>query len=135
MICLKTIRQYCKDDITKIENYDMAINDDTQTWHCHHRLEMTLDNEFALSQQDLIRFDMYYNRPYFELIFLTEEEHYKLHKLASPQCGSNNYMFGKHHSDETRLKLSISNLGKNKGNVSVHKGKHWKLINGKRTYY
>ena len=79
MICERTVKEFCKDDITKIENYEQAINDKTQTWHCHHRLELTLDNDNAHSKQDLIRLGMYYNRPYFELIFLTSKEHRNIH--------------------------------------------------------
>ena len=47
MICIKTAKKFCKDDISKIENYDKAIADTTQTYECHHRLELTLDGEQA----------------------------------------------------------------------------------------
>lgn len=57
---------YCKDDISKIENYDKAMADTAQTWALHHRLELTLDGEFAHTAEELKRLDMYYNRPYFE---------------------------------------------------------------------
>lgn len=116
-------KRYCKDDISKIENYDKAIADTTQTWHIHHRLELTLDGEFAHTHEELKRMDMYYNRPYFELIFLTNSEHCKLgkkgkalsddtrQKLSESKKGNNN-CYGKHHSDETRQKLSESMKGK-----------------------
>ena len=42
MINKKTARSYCKDDISKIENYEEAIND-TELWVCHHRLELTIN--------------------------------------------------------------------------------------------
>lgn len=70
---------FCKDDITKIKNYNEAINDKNNIWHCHHILELTLDNEPALSVKDLMRMNMYYNRPYFELIFLKPKDHHSLH--------------------------------------------------------
>ena len=79
MICELTANAFCKDDISKIENYDKAIADTTQTWHCHHRLELTLEREFAHSKEELKRLGMYYHRPYFELIFLTNSEHNRLH--------------------------------------------------------
>ena len=82
MINITNAKQYCKDDISLIENYDKAISDNTQKWHLHHRLELTLENEYALSKQDLIRHGMYYKRPYFELIFMTEAEHKALHNSA-----------------------------------------------------
>lgn len=28
-------------DLTKIENYDKAVVDETQVWECHHRLELS----------------------------------------------------------------------------------------------
>ena len=37
MINEKRAKSYCKDDISLIENYDKAIADNTQVWHCHHR--------------------------------------------------------------------------------------------------
>ena len=61
MINEQCAHTYCKDDITKIENYDKAINDTAQTWHIHHRLEFTLDEEFAHSKSDLQRMNMYYD--------------------------------------------------------------------------
>lgn len=95
MIHYGRVESFCKDDITKIENYDKAISDTENMWHCHHRLELTLDGEFANNKRELIRLGMYYKRPYFELIFLTEHEHKSLHarnqselarkKMASPQ--------------------------------------------------
>lgn len=71
---------YCKQgEFERIENYELAKADNFKGWDIHHRLELTLDGEYAHSKEDLIRLDMYYNRPYFELIFLTRTEHNKLH--------------------------------------------------------
>lgn len=103
MICIKTAKKFCKDDITLIENYDKAISDQTQTYVCHHRLELTLEGEHANSVQDLIRLDMYYHRPYYELIFLTKSDHYKVHLPYR-------------NTEEFKRKISESN-----------KGRHWKL--------
>ena len=36
--------KYCCEDISLIENYDKAIEDKTQYWHCHHRLETHYKN-------------------------------------------------------------------------------------------
>jgi hypothetical protein len=52
---------------------------------------------------------------------LTEETKYKISKAMS--C-SNNPFYDKHHSKDTKQKISKS-----------LKGKHWKLVNGKRVYY
>lgn len=70
---------FCKDDISKIENYEEAVNDKTQSWDCHHRTEIW----WNCSAQDLIDNECYYHRPAKELIFLTHAAHSKLHsKLA-----------------------------------------------------
>ena len=98
MINERLAKAYCRDDISNIENYDKAIADTTQTWICHHRLELTLDGEYAHTPEELNRMYMYYNRPYFELIFLTKSEHQRIHT--------------QNRSDETRRKLSESHKGK-----------------------
>jgi hypothetical protein len=84
MINIKKQKQkhFCKDDYSLIENYEQAINDKTQYWDLHHRLELTLDGEYAHNVEDLIRMGMYYDRPYFELIYLPHSEHASLHDNA-----------------------------------------------------
>lgn len=77
MINLFTVRSFCKEDISHIENYDKAIADNTQTWDCHHRLEIQGDN--ILSVQELKSQGLYYKRPACELILLTHSEHAILH--------------------------------------------------------
>lgn len=78
MINRKTARSYCKDDISKIENYEQAIND-TELWVCHHRLELTINGEQVHNPDTLSKLGMYKKRPYFELIFMPQAEHIKLH--------------------------------------------------------
>ena len=119
MIDKKRAIKYCKNDISMIENYDKAIADETQVWHCHHR------RETIYSRSGLIEIGEYYNRPACELIFLTSLEHKRLHnlgkhlseetrqKLSEAQKGENNPLFGKHHSAETRKKMSEAQKGKN----------------------
>lgn len=77
MIAFCRVNKYCKDDISLIENYEQALNDSTQTWHCHHRLEIDL----GLSPDDLKEQGLYFNVPAKDLIFLTRNEHIKLHQL------------------------------------------------------
>ena len=96
MINEKQAKKFCKEDISKIKNYDLAIADTTQTWHCHHMTETW----WNCSKQDLIENECYYGRKACELIFLTPAEHNRLHNK------------GKHHSDDTRRKLSESHKGK-----------------------
>ena len=77
------VMRYCKDDLFLIENYKKALND-AEVWDCHHRLE-THDSDgrkrlLEISRKELIKLNMYWDRPANELIFLTREEHYKLHQ-------------------------------------------------------
>ena len=88
-------KKFCKEDISKIENYDKAISDTTQTWHCHHRTEIW----WNCSRKDLIENDCYYNRKALELIFLTPEEHRYIHNK------------GKKMSEYSRRKMSESRKG------------------------
>ena len=109
MIDERRVRKYCRDELSKIENYDKAIADTTTTWHLHHRLELTLDGEFALTVSQLKMHDMYYNRPYYELIFLTPAEHIQLHSMNRSEEARrkiSEVKKGKHHTDEARQKMS-----------------------------
>ena len=74
-----TAQKYCKEHVSNIENYEKALADKIRVWPCHHRLELTLDGQPGCRKADLIRHGMYYNRPAFELIFLSPMEHSLLH--------------------------------------------------------
>ena len=95
MINEQQARKFCKEDLSKIKNYDKAIADTTQTWHCHHMTETW----WNCTRKELIENECYYHRKACELIFLTRSEHRRLH------------MKGKHRSDETRRKMSESLKG------------------------
>ena len=96
--------KYCSEDISLIENYEKAKADDFKGWDIHHRLETHNSDgtrrKRDLSMEDLIALDMYLCRPASELIFMRNEEHTRLHNE------------GKHHSDETRKKISEARKGK-----------------------
>lgn len=128
MIDVKRAQKYCRDDISKIENYEKAIADKSQTWDCHHRDEIrTLPSGITVirSKQDLIENGRYYNCPANELIFLTNTEHRKLHntnmsdetkkKMSETKKdtyqGEKNPFYGKTHSAETRQKMSEAKKG------------------------
>lgn len=118
MINEKKARKYCRDDLSKIENYDKAIADTTQTWDLHHRLELTLDDEFALTAAQLKMHDMYYHRPYYELIFLTPSEHARLHMKC--RTGENHPFFGMHHTEDAKKKISEAMKGEKNPLFGVH---------------
>lgn len=117
MINERAVRRFCKEDISKIKNYDLAIADTTQTWDCHHMTETW----WNCSKKELIENECYYNRKACELIFLTHAEHISLHhkgkkrkpfteetrrKMSEAHKGQLSWNIGKHHSDETRRKMS-----------------------------
>ena len=77
------VKLYCAEDISLIENYDKAVNDTTQMWECHHRLETDL----GLSKGELIDLRLYTNRPANELIFLSKKEHKALHMSVHRKNG------------------------------------------------
>lgn len=89
MIYLKNAKRFCK-EYYLIENYQEAVNDTTQTWHCHHRYEI----EYNLSKIELQAMGFYFDRPFCELIFLTPKKHKRLHKK------------GRIVDEETRQKIS-----------------------------
>lgn len=92
MINLEKVKKFCK-EYTLIENYDEAVNDTTQTWHCHHILGE------ILSRDQLKEHDFYYDVPPCMLKFVTSVEHHRLH------------LNGKSRSTETKIKISKSRKG------------------------
>lgn len=159
MICERDIKIFCK-DYAKIENYNKAITDTQQTWVCHHRLEThTSDGERRLvdiSVDELMALGMYYDRPPEELIFLTREEHTSLHTKGKKMSEESKKKNAEAHkgipcSEETKRKISEALKGNKlghmseetkrklsealKGHPAYNKGKHWKVIDGKRVWY
>lgn len=108
-------KRFCKEDISKIENYDKAISDSTHTWDCHHRTAIW----WNCTRKELIENECYYNRKACELIFLTHDEHMSLHHKGKPSPNK-----GKVFSEEHRINLSKSH----KGQVPWNKGKKCKNI-------
>lgn len=144
MAISKSAKNICK-DFTKIENYEKAVNDTTQTWQCHHRLEThNSDGERRLvdiSREELIALGMYFDRPPEELIFLTPIEHISLHKAGKGRklgpCSEEHKrriseaLKGKPKSEEHKRHLSEVRKGKpcseesKKKRSESEKGKHW----------
>ena len=134
---------YCRQP-ELIENYSKAIADNSEVWACHHRLETHNSNGerrlVDILGTELIALGLYYDRPPEELIFLTQTEHMRLHRIGKPGA-----MKDKHHSDETKRKMSEAHKGKPKSEEhkrklsEAHKGQrkgmHWKLVDNKRIWY
>lgn len=130
---------YCKEDISKIENYDTAVNDKTETWDVHHRLELHPDNSTRFTRESLKRLDLYYNVEADKLIFLKRKEHLQMHKkgkqlseehrrkIGEAKKG-NTYRVGKTMTAESRIKMSVAKKGNtyNKGKTNSVFGKAFK---------
>lgn len=132
MISFEYAKSYCCEDISKIENYEKAMADTSQTWECHHRLEY-VDGKVT-SRKDLEAKGLLYKRPASELIFLTPKAHDEIPKYTEEskkkiseankgekngmygrtgelapmygKTGEKHPMYGKHHSEESRRKIS-----------------------------
>ena len=97
------LRRYCSEDLSRIENYDTAMNDKEQMWHCHHRAEILPCGRYSIKELKAV--GLYWHRPACELIFLRHDVHISLH------CK------GKTLSEEHRRKMSASQT--NRQDVSI----------------
>ena len=165
MINEKCAKKFCCEDISLIENYELAINS-PERWDCHHRLE----TELGLSRQELKDTGRYYNIEAKYLIFLEASEHTRLHKkghkhsleqriknsdahkgnkfakgchhsdeskaIISLKNRGKKYRLGKHFSDESKMKLRMAHLGKKKvWNDESHTKFHFEFINEESIFY
>lgn len=119
MICERTIYLFCNGDITKIENYEKAINDKTQVWQCHHRLEIMPFSNREISHKKLIEMGLYYNQPAEALIFLTEKEHKSLHSSRRNKIRTNK---GMSYKDRESYKTYKERAEKLKGRKAFNNG-------------
>ena len=91
MISLVYANMYCCDDVSKIENYELAIADNSQIWDIHHRLE--IHEDYLNTREDLKLMNLYWDRPANELIFLTHSEHIAMH--CKKRTGERSPLYGK----------------------------------------
>ena len=111
MINESRVKKYCKEELSKIENYDKAVADTTQIWDLHHRTEIW----WNCTAQELIDNECYYNRKACELIFLTPKEHKRLHnvnKSDETRRKMSESLKGHKCNEETKCKISVANKGK-----------------------
>lgn len=74
-------RNYCSEDLSKVENYTEAMKDNLKGWQIHHKLET---RGFGYTKKELIALDLYYNRPASELVFLRTRDHKRTHREFEP---------------------------------------------------
>ena len=119
MISIAKAKRCCPEHYKEIENYEEAVNDPKNKWVCHHR------NGEEFSVEWLKKNNMYYYRkdPH-EFKFIKDKEHRQLHRdiefknnpeeikqratnnLPKNISGKNNPFYGKHHTEESKLKIS-----------------------------
>jgi len=113
MVSIRSIKKFCKGDYTKIENYEKAIADSTQTWHLHHKDECkTLPSGIKVirTREEMIENGRYFNCPANELIFLTKSDHTRLHmsyQMLGNTIAKEN-LTGRKFSKEHKEKLSMA---------------------------
>jgi hypothetical protein len=69
---IQRLKMYCREPIENIKGYKESI-DSQDRYVCHHI------NELTFTRAELIKMNMYYNRPASELVLLTVLEHVHLH--------------------------------------------------------
>lgn len=75
----RKFKKYCCDALCQIENYYIALQDNFEGWCIHHRLELHPDGSVRYTANSLKKLNLYYNRPFNELIFLRNDEHSSIH--------------------------------------------------------
>lgn len=118
---MRNFERYCE-NYESIENYEKALADNFKGWCCHHR------KGIYISKKELKALGLYYNRPAEELVFLTESEHRSLHSK-----GESHPMYGKHHSEESKKKMS--DIKKGKRHTEETKKKLSELNSGEKTLF
>ena len=114
-----------------IENYDLAIADETQAWDCHHRFEA------LFTKQELIKYNWYYDVEPNCLIFLTHVEHNAIHDRGKNRkdqskkvlCVETGETF--ESLSEAERKTEIHNQNISKVCLGIRKtagGFHWKFL-------
>ena len=123
MINFKQVSEYCCEDISLIENYEQAVSDENEVWQCHHRNEIVGDKRF--SRFELMKMNMYYERPASEFIFLTELEHKRLHNT------------GRKYTDEQKQRMSDAKKGRRYSLESRRRMSETKkgLYSGEKAYW
>lgn len=132
MINIQHAYAYCKEDISKIENYKLAIEDKSQTWVVHHRDEVKIlpsGIKVFRSKEELMEIGRYYNCPANELIFMTRKEHASLHNKGVHKSDEHKNKIGKSnkgkiYSNETREKMSLAKKEAYLGEGNPFYGKH-----------
>ena len=145
------IKQYCCEDTTLIENYDVAKNDRNNFYEVHHRLETHERDGKPLntlvSREQLIKDGLYYNRPASELILLKVYEHRHIHMLNNQHAKGKNlgnqYAKGNVLSPDVRERMGESRKGNTSNGYTeircletneIHRTREWMKLGYRNAY-
>lgn len=115
MIDFDSAISFCKEPISNIENYELAIADTKETWVCHHREELFEDGRIKHHASNLKLMRMYYNQPADKLIFLRRGDHVRLHAKSG--------IYARPWSNERRKERSLAYKGRFTGEKNPMYGK------------
>lgn len=73
-------KRFCCEPLDKIENYELAAQDNFEGWDLHHKLE--IKDGYINTRDDMKLMGIYYSRPACELIYLRHNDHARLHRHA-----------------------------------------------------
>lgn len=128
MINIRNAKKYCREDISLIENYVLAISDTNEMWAIHHRDEckvlpsgITVIRTAAELKED----GRYYKCPANELIFLTNSEHFKLHRRHLSPSGFTGHQHSQEAKNSMRTKLTGRKRPSRNAEWSAKLG-HWR---------
>jgi hypothetical protein len=115
----------------------LQYNNDPNAVVIHHLRDTEEQRKYNDEHYELWGFEIDENgNEHFEygkyVIFVTKEDHAKIHKcseetrkkLSIAHSGSKNYFYGKHHSDASKIKMSLSQKNRFKHKVHPMYGKH-----------
>lgn len=115
---MRRIQRYCREPIENIKNYDKAVSDTKNRYLLHHI------NELTFTQDELKKMNMYYNRPASELVWVTDKEHFEIHK----HCVGWNERYIKRSEHVTGIPMSEEH----RRNCSIGKKIWWDSEAGQR---
>lgn len=125
---IRHIKSYCKDDISLIPGFNEALTDNKR-YVCHHCLELTIDGHHAKTSAELKRMDMYYKRPFYELMIVEKSKHDDMHKETRDMFPGDRFKKGQSHPYHP---LTAEGKLKRKENMT---GQRWQTSEFGRKYF
>lgn len=101
---IRNLKRYCREPIENIKGYKEAVEGKGR-YDCHHI------NELTFTMDELIKMDMYYNRPASELVIMYCSDHKKWHHKwngnpMTGRTGEKNPMYSRSSDRSPRWKGS-----------------------------